>query len=52
MVPPNLLGRVRLVHFVGIGGSGMCGLAELLVRRGYEVSGSDLVTSPATEHLA
>lgn len=37
-------GTVRKVHFVGIGGTGMCGLAEILLTLGYEVSGSDLAT--------
>lgn len=35
-------GRIRDIHFVGVGGVGMCGLAELLHRQGYRVSGSDL----------
>lgn len=52
MAPPNLLGRVRAVHFVGIGGSGMSGLAELLLRRGYDVSGSDVAASAVTARLA
>jgi UDP-N-acetylmuramate--alanine ligase len=40
------------VHFVGIGGIGMSGLAEVLLELGYRVSGSDLKSSPATERLA
>src|SRR5215472_1351564 len=40
------------VHFVGIGGIGMSGLAELLIELGYPVSGSDLKFSPATDRLA
>ena len=40
------------VHFVGIGGIGMSGIAEVLLSLGYEVSGSDLRESPATERLA
>ena len=40
------------VHFVGIGGIGMTGLAEVLLELGYKVSGSDLKSSPATERLA
>src|SRR6202050_530201 len=40
------------VHFVGIGGIGMSGLAELLIELGYPVSGSDLKLSPATDRLA
>jgi UDP-N-acetylmuramate--alanine ligase len=39
------------VHFVGIGGSGMSGIAELLANLGYEVSGSDLKTSDVTRRL-
>lgn len=44
--------RVRRVHFVGIGGSGMCGIAEVLINQGYEVSGSDLAKSSTTQRLA
>ena len=40
------------VHFVGIGGIGMSGLAEVLLELGYPVSGSDLKLSPITERLA
>jgi UDP-N-acetylmuramate--alanine ligase len=40
------------VHFVGIGGIGMSGLAEVLLELGYKVTGSDLKCSPATERLA
>ncbi len=39
------------VHFVGIGGIGMSGLAEVLLELGYRVTGSDLKLSPATERL-
>ena len=46
-----LLGRTRRVHFVGIGGIGMSGIAELLVNLGYEVSGSDQAASAALERL-
>jgi UDP-N-acetylmuramate--alanine ligase len=41
----------RRVHFVGIGGSGMCGIAEVLLNLNYGVSGSDLRLSPVTERL-
>ena len=34
--------RIRRIHFIGIGGSGMCGIAEVLKNQGYEISGSDL----------
>jgi UDP-N-acetylmuramate--alanine ligase len=40
------------VHFVGIGGIGMSGLAEVLLELGYRVSGSDLKSSPVTQRLA
>jgi len=44
--------KVKRVHFVGIGGSGMSGIAEVLVTQGYTVSGSDLADSAATRRLA
>jgi UDP-N-acetylmuramate--alanine ligase len=43
--------RIRHIHFVGIGGSGMCGIAEVLINQGYCVSGSDLARSAATRRL-
>lgn len=43
---------VRRAHFVGIGGAGMCGIAELLIDHGYAVTGSDLQRSGATARLA
>src|SRR5690554_3251052 len=43
--------RIRHIHFVGIGGAGMCGIAEVLRNQGYEVSGSDLRESPVTDRL-
>ena len=43
--------KVRRIHFVGIGGSGMSGIAEVLVNQGYQVSGSDLVENAATRRL-
>ena len=45
-------GVKRKVHFVGVGGIGMSGLAEILLNLGYEVSGSDLKGSDITERLA
>ena len=42
---------VRRIHFVGIGGAGMSGIAEVLLQEGLEVTGSDLVASTATRHL-
>jgi UDP-N-acetylmuramate--alanine ligase len=44
--------KVKRVHFVGIGGSGMSGIAEVLVTQGYGVSGSDLADGPVTRRLA
>jgi len=46
-----MLGRTRRVHFVGIGGIGMSGIAELLANLGYAVSGSDLKRSEITDRL-
>ena len=43
--------RIRRVHFVGVGGAGMNGIAEVLVNQGFDVSGSDLVESRVTRHL-
>src|SRR6266540_1734537 len=47
-----MLGRTRRIHFVGIGGIGMSGIAELLANLGYEVSGSDAKASEITQRLA
>jgi UDP-N-acetylmuramate--alanine ligase len=47
-----MLGKTRRVHFVGIGGAGMSGIAELLTNLGYDVSGSDASPSRVTERLA
>ena len=46
-----MLGRTRRIHFVGIGGIGMSGIAEVLVNLGYEVSGSDARRSAVTDRL-
>jgi UDP-N-acetylmuramate--alanine ligase len=46
------MGRVRRLHFIGIGGSGMSGIAELMANLGYEVAGSDLRASEVTRRLA
>lgn len=48
----NLAEEFRRVHFVGIGGSGMSGIAEVLCTLGYEVSGSDNADNVATRRLA
>ena len=44
--------KVRHIHFVGIGGAGMSGIAEVLATQGYRVSGSDLAASATTQRLA
>ncbi len=44
--------RIQRVHFVGIGGTGMSGIAEVLVNQGFDVSGSDRQDTRATRHLA
>jgi UDP-N-acetylmuramate--alanine ligase len=46
-----MLGRTRRIHFVGIGGIGMSGIAELLANQGYAVSGSDAKASEVTRRL-
>ncbi|HET8706610.1 MAG TPA: UDP-N-acetylmuramate--L-alanine ligase [Pseudomonadales bacterium] len=43
--------RIRRIHFVGIGGVGMCGIAEVLLNQGYRVSGSDLKAGATTRRL-
>ncbi|MFN2308160.1 MAG: UDP-N-acetylmuramate--L-alanine ligase [Gammaproteobacteria bacterium] len=50
-VQPGGMGRVRRVHFVGIGGAGMGGIAEVLRNLGYEVQGSDLRANGVTRRL-
>lgn len=49
MVPE--MRRVKQIHFVGIGGAGMCGIAEVLLNEGYEISGSDLSENAVTQRL-
>ncbi|MGH8501831.1 MAG: UDP-N-acetylmuramate--L-alanine ligase [Gammaproteobacteria bacterium] len=53
MTPPHDIGmrRIRRVHFVGIGGAGMGGIAEVLLNLGYRVTGSDLVENAMTARL-
>jgi UDP-N-acetylmuramate--alanine ligase len=43
--------RVQHIHFIGVGGVGMSGIAEVMTNLGYQVSGSDLREGPATAHL-
>ena len=47
-----MLGKTHRIHFVGVGGIGMSGIAELLANLGYRVSGSDAKVSESTERLA
>ena len=55
IAPPEARGglkhKVKRVHFVGIGGAGMSGIAEVLATQRYQVSGSDLAESAATRRL-
>ncbi len=44
--------RVKHIHFVGIGGAGMGGIAEVLANEGYQISGSDLAPNAVTKHLS
>lgn len=45
------MGRVERIHFVGIGGAGMCGIAEVLHNEGYKISGSDVTESRVVQRL-
>ena len=44
-------GKIKNIHFIGIGGIGMSGMAELLSRTGYSISGSDLNENDRTQSL-
>ena len=46
------MGRIRHIHFIGIGGVGMAGIAEVLLSQGYRVSGSDLANNALTKRLS
>jgi UDP-N-acetylmuramate--alanine ligase len=48
----KILDGVKKIHFIGIGGIGMSGIAEYLVKRGFEVSGSDSILSGLTDRLS
>ncbi|OGT21323.1 MAG: UDP-N-acetylmuramate--L-alanine ligase [Gammaproteobacteria bacterium RBG_16_57_12] len=45
------IGHIRRIHFVGIGGAGMSGIAEVLINLGYQVSGSDIQENAMTQRL-
>ena len=47
-----MFAKLQRVHFVGIGGIGMSGIAEVLLNLGYKISGSDLKNSAITQRLA
>src|ERR1700676_899060 len=47
-----MFAKIQRIHFVGIGGIGMSGIAEVLLNLGYKVSGSDLKSSAMTQRLA
>jgi UDP-N-acetylmuramate--alanine ligase len=47
-----MFAKIQRIHFVGIGGIGMSGIAEVLLNLGYQISGSDLKDSPVTRRLA
>jgi len=47
----NFMRRIRKVHFVGIGGAGMSGIADVMNTLGYQVSGSDIASNAATKRL-
>jgi len=47
-----MFAKIQRIHFVGIGGIGMSGIAEVLLNLGYKITGSDLKSSPVTQRLA
>ncbi|MFT3742393.1 MAG: UDP-N-acetylmuramate--L-alanine ligase [Gammaproteobacteria bacterium] len=51
MVNVTELGSIRHIHFVGIGGAGMSGIAEVLLRQNYQVTGSDIAQNAVVQHL-
>ncbi|MDH5766275.1 MAG: Mur ligase domain-containing protein, partial [Gammaproteobacteria bacterium] len=51
LIETHPMRRIRRVHFVGVGGVGMSGIAEVLLNLGYEVSGSDIGANAATHRL-
>ena len=44
--------RIQRIHFIGIGGAGMCGIAEVLLNQGYKIRGSDIQENAATRRLS
>lgn len=47
----NILTKIKNIHFIGIGGSGMCPMAEILYNKGYNISGSDIYESDTIQRL-
>ncbi|MEM4397960.1 MAG: Mur ligase domain-containing protein, partial [Candidatus Woesearchaeota archaeon] len=47
----ELFNKVKKIHLIGIGGSGMSGIAEVLLNLGYKISGSDIKNTEVIEHL-
>ena len=46
------IANTEVIHFIGIGGIGMSGMAELLYNHGFKISGSDIIKSNRTKHLS
>lgn len=51
MIYDHLLDKVKRIHLIGIGGSGMCPIAEILLTKGYNLSGSDCATSDTLDRI-
>lgn len=51
LIETHPMRKIQRVHFVGIGGVGMCGIAEVLLNLGYKISGSDIKENAATKRL-
>ena len=47
----HFLDDKKRIHFMGIGGSGMCPLAEILLAKGYEITGSDIAEGDTLERI-
>ena len=47
----SILDRINRLHFVGIGGSGMCPIAEILLHKGYKITGSDINESDTLDRI-
>jgi len=49
--PSSDMRRIKRIHFIGVGGTGMAGIAEVLLNQGFEISGSDINSTPVTTRL-